>query len=236
MSQTLTGQIDAVAKFGMLRADIPDDVTGNLAPQIELRPYQRAALERWLFYIDKYEGRPKAPHLLFHMATGSGKTVLMAALILDLYRRGYRNFLFFVNSAQIIEKTKENFINPASAKHLFAPTVRIEDKPVDIRAVDTFDAAAEPAGYVAGRAADAAADVEHPVVRFEVETHQEFLGRLQATPVQVIEGRDVVDTQVVNVITGLGKRSQDGVHDATPLPVIDNLFAVAHDAPPSAAP
>ncbi len=140
MSQTLTEQIDAVAKFGMLKADIPDDITGNLAPQIALRPYQRTALERWLFYIDKYDARPKAPHLLFHMATGSGKTVLMAALILDLYRRGYRNFLFFVNSAQIIEKTKDNFLNPASAKHLFAPTVRIDDKPVDIRAVDTFDA------------------------------------------------------------------------------------------------
>jgi type III restriction enzyme len=140
MSQTLTQEFDALAKYGALKSDIPDDITGNLAPQIELRPYQRTALERWLFYIDKYEGRPKAPHLLFHMATGSGKTVLMAALILNLYRRGYRNFLFFVNSAQIIEKTKENFLNPASAKHLFAPTIRIDNKPVDIRAVDTFDA------------------------------------------------------------------------------------------------
>lgn len=140
MSQTLTQEFDALAKYGALKADLPDDITGNLAPKIELRPYQRTALERWLFYIDKYDARPKAPHLLFHMATGSGKTVLMAALILDLYRRGYRNFLFFVNSAQIIEKTKENFLNPASAKHLFAPTVRIDDKPVDIRAVDTFDA------------------------------------------------------------------------------------------------
>jgi type III restriction enzyme len=46
----------------------------------------------------------------------------MAALILDLYRHGYRNFLFFVNSGQIIETTKENFLNPASAKHLIAPT------------------------------------------------------------------------------------------------------------------
>ncbi len=140
MSQTLTQEFDALTKYGALNSDIPDDIRSNLAPQIELRPYQRTALERWLFYIDKYEGRPKAPHLLFHMATGSGKTVLMSALILDLYRRGYRNFLFFVNSAQIIEKTKENFLNSASAKHLFAPTVRIDDKPVDIRAVDTFDA------------------------------------------------------------------------------------------------
>jgi type III restriction enzyme len=140
MTQSLSQEFDALAKYGALKADIPDEITGNLAPTIELRPYQRTALERWLFYIDKYEGRPKAPHLLFHMATGSGKTVLMAALILDLYRRGYRNFLFFVNSAQIIEKTKDNFLNPASAKHLFAPTVRIDDKPVDISAVDTFDA------------------------------------------------------------------------------------------------
>lgn len=145
MTQSLSQEFDALAKYGALKADIPDDITGNLAPQIELRPYQCTALERWLFYIDKYEGRPKAPHLLFHMATGSGKTVLMAALILDLYRRGYRNFLFFVNSAQIIEKTKDNFLNPASAKHLFAPSVRIDDKPVDIRAVDTFDAVSDEA-------------------------------------------------------------------------------------------
>lgn len=140
MTQSLSQEFDALAKYGALSPDIPDGITANLASKIELRPYQCTALERWLFYIDKYDGRPKAPHLLFHMATGSGKTVLMAALILDLYRRGYRNFLFFVNSAQIIEKTKDNFLNPASAKHLFAPTVRIDDKPVDIRAVDTFDA------------------------------------------------------------------------------------------------
>lgn len=145
MTQSLSEQIDAVAKFGLLKADIPDDIISNLSPKISLRPYQRIALERWLFYMDKYESRPKAPHLLFHMATGSGKTVLMAALILDLYRRGYRNFLFFVNSAQIIEKTKENFLNLASAKHLFASQVRIADKLVEIRAVDTFDAASDDA-------------------------------------------------------------------------------------------
>lgn len=141
MTQSLSQEFNALAKYGALKSDIPDDIVGNLATKIELRPYQRMALERWMFYIDKYDGRPKAPHLLFHMATGSGKTVLMAALILDLYRRGYRNFLFFVNSAQIIEKTKDNFLNPASAKRLFASSVRIGDKPVDVRAVNTFDAA-----------------------------------------------------------------------------------------------
>lgn len=140
MTQTLNDKLGAAADMGLLKKTIPDHITGNLAPKIALRPYQLTALERFLFYIEDYPQKPSNPHLLFHMATGSGKTVLMAALILDLYRRGYRNFLFFVNSAQIIEKTKENFLNPASAKHLFAPSVRIDDKPVDIRAVDTFDA------------------------------------------------------------------------------------------------
>ncbi|WP_173935081.1 DEAD/DEAH box helicase family protein [Chelativorans sp. Marseille-P2723] len=145
MTQTLNDKLGAAADMGLLKKDIPDHITGNLAPKIALRPYQVTALERFLFFVEDYPQKPSNPHLLFHMATGSGKTVLMAALMLDLYTRGYRNFLFFVNSAQIIEKTKENFLNAASAKHLFAPTVRINDKPVDIRAVDTFDAVSKDA-------------------------------------------------------------------------------------------
>ncbi|MDA0062985.1 DEAD/DEAH box helicase family protein [Brachyspira hyodysenteriae] len=31
---------------------------------------------------------------MFNMATGSGKTLIMASLILYLYEKGYRNFLF----------------------------------------------------------------------------------------------------------------------------------------------
>ncbi|TDX27679.1 DEAD/DEAH box helicase family protein [Rhodovulum visakhapatnamense] len=141
MSQSLNQEFDALEKYGALKADLPADITDNLAGKIVLRPYQVRALQRYLFYIEKYEARPSPTQLLFHMATGSGKTVLMAALILDLYRRGYRNFLFFVNSAQIIEKTKDNFLNPVSAKYLFAPQIRIDDKLVEVRAVDTFDAA-----------------------------------------------------------------------------------------------
>ncbi len=145
MTQTLSQELDALAKFGQLAAVVPEDVTDNLAPKIILRPYQEAALKRWLFYIDKYQDRPSNPQLLFHMATGSGKTVLMAALVLDLYRRGYRNFLFFVNSTQIIEKTKQNFLNSASAKHLFRSLPRIGGSPVEIRSVDNFDAASKHA-------------------------------------------------------------------------------------------
>ncbi|MCY4461903.1 MAG: DEAD/DEAH box helicase family protein, partial [Albidovulum sp.] len=141
MNQTLSDKLAAASELGLLNKEIPKNITGNLAPNICLRTYQATVLERFLYFIDDFPQKPSNPHLLFHMATGSGKTVLMAALILDLYRRGYRNFLFFVNSTQIIEKTKENFLNPASTKHLFAPKLRIDDKPVEIRSVATFDGA-----------------------------------------------------------------------------------------------
>ena len=145
MNQTLSDKLTAASELDLLNKDVPENITGNLAPHIRLRPYQVTALERFLYFMEDFPKKPCNPHLLFHMATGSGKTVLMAALILDLYRRGYRNFLFFVNSDHIIEKTKENFLNPASTKHLFLPTVRIDDRPVDVRAVETFGAASSEA-------------------------------------------------------------------------------------------
>ncbi|GAA7312980.1 hypothetical protein ID0603_08520 [Helicobacter pylori] len=46
---------------------------------------------------------------MFEMATGSGKTLVMAGLILECYKQGYQNFIFFVNSTSILEKTKLNF-------------------------------------------------------------------------------------------------------------------------------
>ena len=140
MGLGLLEKFDAFSEEDLLKVDMPPEVTGNLSERIKLRPYQIEALERWFYYISAYKKRPSNPHLLFHMATGSGKTVLMAALILHLYKRGHRNFLFFVNSTQIIEKTKDNFLNQASAKHLFSPIIRIDGKTVDVRAVETFDA------------------------------------------------------------------------------------------------
>ncbi|CAH1762982.1 6204_t:CDS:2 [Entrophospora sp. SA101] len=65
------------------------------------------------------------------MATGSGKTLMMAGLILYLYEKGYRNFLFFVNSTNIIDKTKDNFLNDTSIKYLFNKSLSWEDKKID---------------------------------------------------------------------------------------------------------
>ena len=116
----LYDELDTLSKWGGLQKSVPDFVTQNLNPKYELRPYQVEAFSRF-FHCHKNEFPDKAYplHFLFNMATGSGKTLIMAGLILYLYEQGYRNFLFFVNSTNTIEKTKDNFLNPLSSKYLF---------------------------------------------------------------------------------------------------------------------
>ena len=121
---------------------VPDFVYSNLRDELGQRPYQQEAFGRFIFYWDHYrQPENKAIHLLYHMATGSGKTIIMAGLIIYLYEKGYRNFLFFVNSTNIIEKTKDNFFNSVSSKYLFANTISINGKPIHIREVDNFQSA-----------------------------------------------------------------------------------------------
>lgn len=77
-------------------------------------------------------------HLLFNMATGSGKTLVMASVILYYYKQGYRNFLFFVNQNNIVDKTEDNFTNPYHNKYLFKENIVIDNKNIRIKKVDTF--------------------------------------------------------------------------------------------------
>lgn len=119
---------------------VSNEIVQNLNPNFELREYQKEALGRFDFYFNGYQRRQFPAQLLFHMATGSGKTLIMAANILYLYRLGYRNFIFFVNSTNIIAKTWDNFLNPLSEKYLFAPRIRFGEKLVDIKEVQNFEA------------------------------------------------------------------------------------------------
>ena len=75
---------------------------------------------------------------MFRMATGSGKTVVMAGLILFLYKQGYRRFLFFVNRENIIHQTREVFLNNACSKYLFNDMIWVDNRRVSINEVDTF--------------------------------------------------------------------------------------------------
>ncbi|EGR2498002.1 type III restriction endonuclease subunit R [Vibrio cholerae] len=119
---------------------VPDYIKDNLNPNFEMRPYQKEAFGRFEFYLDKYQNKPKNEpiNVLYHMATGSGKTLVMAGEILTLYKRGYRNFLFFVNSTNIIKKTKENFLNKGSSKYLFNSTINIDGEQINIKEVENF--------------------------------------------------------------------------------------------------
>lgn len=137
----LLTEYDAFERRGRLNLDIPEAILGNLPPRLTLRPYQEQAIARFRDYMADDAVRAIPVQLLFEMATGSGKTAVMAALILDLYERGYRNFLFFVNSTQIVEKTKANFLDVSSMKHLFADRIRIDGRHVPIQAVSNFDEA-----------------------------------------------------------------------------------------------
>jgi len=120
---------------------LPASIVDNIKHTI--RPYQEEAFRRYIFLdTEDLDEKPKKPyHILYNMATGSGKTLIMAGLILHLYQKGYRNFLFFVNSNNIIQKTKDNFLNPQASKYLFNDKIVIDGKEVLIKEIENFEEA-----------------------------------------------------------------------------------------------
>jgi type III restriction enzyme len=122
------------------KTEVPAFITDNLNPKFSIRPYQKTGLQYFLNYWNEaFEGKPRQNHqLLFHMATGSGKTMMMAGIIIYLYSKGYRNFLFFVNSTNIINKTRDNFLNEGSRKYLYSDQISIGEKRINIKEVDSF--------------------------------------------------------------------------------------------------
>lgn len=135
--------IEELGKRSIEGTEIPVTITGNLNPAFTIRPYQTRTLQFFLnYWQESFDGKPRQNHqLLFHMATGNGKTLMMAGLMLHLYKQGYRNFLFFVNSTNIIDKTRNNFLNPLSGKYLFAPQLSMGDKRFAAREADNFQSA-----------------------------------------------------------------------------------------------
>ncbi|MFV7790684.1 DEAD/DEAH box helicase family protein [Aliarcobacter lanthieri] len=120
--------------------DIPSSINDNIRQP--LRSYQKKALENFIYFMEinkKYQALENK-HLLFHMATGSGKTNIIASTILYLYEKGYRDFIFFVNVQNIITKTKENLLNKYSQKYLFNEKIIINNKEISFNEIiDTFD-------------------------------------------------------------------------------------------------
>lgn len=129
------------AEEALANISLPTYISDNL--KFGQRPYQIEAFKRYIYLEQKdFPQKPKKPyHLLYNMATGSGKTLIMAGLLLHLYQKGYRNFLFFVNSNNIIQKTKDNFLNPQASKYLFKDKIVIEGKEVLIKEIENFEEA-----------------------------------------------------------------------------------------------
>ena len=92
-----------------------------------LRRYQQSALLYLNWSQKQVDANEKYNQLMFNMATGSGKTDVMAAVILYLFKEfKYTNFLFVSNTTSVVDKTKENFLNTASAKYLFSAPINID--------------------------------------------------------------------------------------------------------------
>ena len=74
------------------------------------------------------------------MATGSGKTLVLAASVLYLFKeKRLSKFLVFVNSTAIVNKTYDNLTNTSSSKYLFNPEgIVIDGKLINIQVVDNY--------------------------------------------------------------------------------------------------
>ncbi|EPZ72837.1 DEAD/DEAH box helicase family protein, partial [Helicobacter pylori] len=114
--------------------ELPTHITSNLRK--ELRDYQKKAIHH---YLEKRQSNPNQKHFMFEMATGSGKTLVMAGLILECYKQSYQNFIFFVNSTSILEKTKLNFTDSVSSKYLFSENININDENTEIKSINNLN-------------------------------------------------------------------------------------------------
>lgn len=138
MGTFLFEDINALREFAPeAYKELPKYVIKNLTQKYSIRPYQELAFRNFITYFES-EKCHKPTQVLFHMATGSGKTLIMAGLILYLYKKGYRNFLFFVNTDNIVQKTKDNFINQTSSKYLFNDEINIDGEIIKVHTVDNF--------------------------------------------------------------------------------------------------
>lgn len=124
--------------YGITKPEIPAYIKDNL--KHDFFDWQNEALKNFLTNeaIRERENVTDACHLMFNMATGTGKTLLMAASILYYYKQGYRHFIFFVNQNNIVDKTENNFIDSTHTKYLFKEKIVIDDKTVTLKKVNTF--------------------------------------------------------------------------------------------------
>ena len=129
-------QIKNAIEFGTPKPEVPEYILSNL--KYPFFDWQKEAFQYLLLNEKRTEGKNEPTHLMFNMATGTGKTLVMASCILHYYKKGYRKFIFFVNQKNIIYKTENNFIDNNHNKYLFADKIVIDDETINIKKVETF--------------------------------------------------------------------------------------------------
>ena len=124
--------------FEIPKQKVPLYIAENL--KFKLFDWQEKALINFLTYqeIKIAEEDNNPTHLLFNMATGTGKTLIMAALLLYYYKQGKNKFVFFVNQKNIVGKTEDNLTNSLHNKYLFQPNIIIDDQIVTVKKVTSF--------------------------------------------------------------------------------------------------
>ncbi len=130
----ITTEKNTIKKYAPDVIKIPNHISSNL--KYNFFDWQKEAFENLLIYEEEHKKNPT--HLLFNMATGTGKTLLMASCILHYYKQGYRKFIFFVNQNNIVDKTENNFINSDHNKYLFSEKIIVDNETVHIKKVNTF--------------------------------------------------------------------------------------------------
>lgn len=73
MAEFLYEELNVIEKYNMLK-EMPNYISEGLADKIKLREYQKKAFQNFITYYENEDLRKnKQLHLLFHMATESGK-------------------------------------------------------------------------------------------------------------------------------------------------------------------
>lgn len=121
---------------------IPPYISNNL--KHKLRDYQVLAIRNLMIMLKEKENISndnftplqdflEVNQFLFRMATGSGKTNVLAASILALYKeKNVQRFLFTTNLKSVLKKTEDNLIHESTDKFLFSERINIDGWPVSI--------------------------------------------------------------------------------------------------------
>jgi type III restriction enzyme len=112
------------------------------------RPHQDEAIARLEHYETYLQRFRKERYLLFHMATGSGKTLVMASALLYYYHLGYRRFMFISEKNVLLDKTKTVLCDASDEKYLFSETLRYNNNRLTLHATENLQTSTDTDIYL----------------------------------------------------------------------------------------